>query len=123
MKFVTFYHSDMKIFLNLLFVVSIINSECPSRLPTYYGNTQEKYLCARTYLGPGSDAVVNGCNPGSPSCLGYEYVDLVDGFEGDADFGLMFPIGSAVVNPGCTLYLFNGYHYQNNAFIYEGTYT
>jgi hypothetical protein len=82
--------------------------ECPSvnDLPVYYNDNT--FFCARFYYGLGNDLPLHGCN----GCSTQQYGDVYEGMDSDAGAGLIYPLGSLIVRPGCTFYQFDN--------VYEG---
>ena len=103
----------MRVFLLAAALFVLTKSECPDveDLPFYYGS---KYYCARVYMGWGSTTPLGGCN----GCSIGEYNSFGDGDTLDAGEGQLYPFGSVVVRPGCTLYTFH--HGDEYAEVYEG---
>ena len=77
-----------------------MRAECPGVEDLPFYSTNGNFFCARAYLGWGSDEPLGGCN----GCRIAEYNDFADGEFIDAGQGMLFPFGSVVVRPGCSLY-------------------
>jgi len=59
---------------------------------------EKKYLCSVVYQGPGGKYPINSCNGKS--------FYIPDGLRVKGVEGFYFPMGSILVKPGCTMYLF-----------------
>ena len=104
--------------LLLLAICYNTKAECPQlrEIPTIYGDTNT-FTCARYYKGPGGNYPVNGCN----GCASGTYFDVVDGQDATATEGHLYGMGSIMVKPGCTLYVFHDNNFGGNYDKYEGS--
>ncbi len=105
-----------KLLLFVAAMASLANAECPpmSDLPVMY--TSSQFNCARTWYGVGGDHPIQGCN----HChLADEPFDDPDGLDFSSEEGKNFPVGSLMVLPGCTMYLFEDYDFGGR--MYEFT--
>jgi hypothetical protein len=73
--------------------------------PVMYEYDPKKFLCAVKYYGDGHEMADFGCNKchSDPHNNGYL---IRDGYENSAHEGSHYSFGSAIVRPGCKLYLF-----------------
>ena len=92
--------------LTLAIFIQLCNCECPKNkdVPVWYVEDR-LFLCAVKYRGWGHDYAVNACN----KCEADNpdegmYVHAHEDYPGED--GLYDPVGSLIVKPGCTLYLF-----------------
>ncbi len=94
----------------LLVGLSMVQAECPSMkdVPVWY-TEDSKFLCAVQYLGWGDQDAIRACNSCTTSD-GEEYPDgfkIADGADEQGSEDHYFPMGSVIVRPGCTLYLYS----------------
>lgn len=107
------------ILARILMVVAFaanVHSECPQLddIPVTY--SPGVFTCARFYYGYGHDLAVRGCN----GCSVDDYADLPHGLDTDAGEGRIYPMGSAIVRPGCSLYVFHKNNYAGSYDRYDG---
>ena len=91
-------------FLTLLWCIIETLAECPklNSFPVMYD--KERFLCAIRYTGIGSEYPIEGCNAcDDDNEEGYK---TADDFNADAGIGHYYNLGSAIVRPGCHLYLY-----------------
>ena len=91
-------------FLTLLWGIIETLAECPklNSFPVMYD--KERFLCAIRYTGIGSEYPIEGCNAcDDDNEEGYK---TADDFNADAGIGHYYNLGSAIVRPGCHLYLY-----------------
>ena len=74
-------------------------AECPQMkdIPVMFGT---EFSCVRVWMDWGAELPVTACN-------GDTYMKA-DHQDGDAGWGSYYPMGSIMVKPGCTLYMFRG---------------
>ena len=94
----------------------LVKSECPGldQLPDKINDNT--YLCARFYYGHGHDLAVRGCN----GCSTATFADIPDGDDENAPDKYQYPMGSILVKPGCTLYVFHDHNYGGSYDTYQG---
>jgi hypothetical protein len=97
-------------------LVGIANGECPGMddLPVMYN--ADTFMCARFYYGWGHDLAVSGCN----GCSLQDHADIPHGLDQEAGDGYIYPMGSAMVNAGCTLYVFHDHNFGGSYDRYDG---
>ena len=91
-------------FFTLLWCMIETLAECPKQnsFPVMYD--KERFLCAVRYTGIGSEYPIEGCNAcDNDNEEGYK---TPDDFNADAGIGHYYNLGSAIVRPGCHLYLY-----------------
>ncbi len=93
-----------------LFSVRAIFAECPNirDVPVMYDN--ERFMCAVRWRGEGHQYPVDACN----TCNEAEFPEPETGiyiFDGEEGFydptAYFYSMGSLIVKPGCTLYLYS----------------
>ena len=102
--------------ISAIFLAVSIHGECPrlSDIPDMINDNT--FTCARFYYGHGHDLGVRGCN----GCSVSGSYDIPDGADYEAGDNMQYPMGSILVKPGCTLYVFHGHNYGGSADVYEG---
>ena len=100
----------------LLAFLGSTKAECPGLEDIHDMYHDETFTCARFYYGWGHDLSVRGCN----GCSIANYVDIPHGIDLDAGNGYHYPMGSIMVKPGCTLYVFHDHNYGGSCDIYDG---
>merc|ERR1712241_1523666 len=106
------------IFSLLVFVFASAKAECPRHgledIPDMYND--QTFNCARFYYGWGHDLSVRGCN----GCSIDDYADIPHGMDLDAGDGHHYPMGSVMVKPGCTFYVYHETNFNGGYEKYEG---
>ena len=97
-------------------VFSSLRAECPGLEDIKDMQNDQTFTCARFYYGWGHDLGVRGCN----GCSISEYADIPHGMDLDAGKDKHYPMGSIMVKPGCTLYVFHDNNFGGNYDKYEG---
>merc|ERR1711936_1020943 len=64
------------------------------------------FYAGRYYKGQGNDLTNLACNG--------DAFEIPDGYQKSATYGSVFPMGSILVNPGCTVYLYDTYNWEGN---------
>lgn len=93
-----------------------IYGECPALVDVPDMLSTTTFTCARIYYGVGHALGVRGCN----DCPLSGAFDLGDKDDYDAGPNRLFPMGSVMVKPGCTLYVFHENNYAGSYDRYDG---
>ena len=93
-----------------------IQGECPGLEDIQDMYDDNTFMCARFYYGWGHDLGVRGCN----GCSVQNYADIPHGLDMDAGNGRQYPMGSIMVKPGCTLYVFHDNNFGGKYDRYDG---
>ena len=107
-------HFDRIFIFTLVF--GSLRAECPGLEDIKDMQNDQTFTCARFYYGWGHDLGVRGCN----GCSISEYADIPHGMDLDAGKDRHYPMGSIMVKPGCTLYVFHDNNFGGSYDKYEG---
>ena len=107
----------LSIILTFLAFSGKTKAECPALVDINNMYNSNTFTCARFYYGFGHDLPVRGCSGGCPLA---EYSNVPDGANEDAGDGYHYPMGSIMVKPGCTLYVFHDTNYGGKYDKYDG---
>ena len=97
-------------------VFGSLKAECPGLEDIKDMQNDQTFTCARFYYGWGHDLGVRGCN----GCSISEFADIPHGMDLDAGKDKHYPMGSIMVKPGCTFYVFHDNNFGGSYDKYEG---
>merc|ERR1711892_624871 len=98
--------------------ITALSSGCPAftEIPVaelFEKNPEKDYFYGgRKYHGKGNSIPALACNDG--------YADMADGYKDSAPAGLYYLIGSLMINPGCSFYVFEDYNQEGRYVEYTG---
>jgi len=98
--------------------ITALSSGCPAftEIPVaelFEKNPEKDYFYGgRKYHGKGNSIPALACNGGR--------ADMPDGYKSSAPAGLYLPIGSLMINPGCSFYMFEDYNQEGRYVEYTG---
>merc|ERR1712079_131297 len=95
-----------------LLYIHATKGECPQmdKIPVMFNNVT--FMCMNVWHKWGDDLPVNACNGAKE--------DISDNWDYDPGGGFYNGMGSIMVKPGCTAYLFKDYHFTGESLVVQG---